>query len=258
MTSSESGSRGSAVTLRRERPSPLRSVPSGRDSTSRKMAWSPDHSSRWSRKSTMPASAHCRSSTTMTTGRYSDSRSKKSRQPEKSSSLAEHLRARQAEQLAEARGDELPVGRIGDPALEAGAEPLGDEVERVLLADLQPGTDHLRQRPVAHALAVGEAAPGVPEDVAGEAVDVLEELPGEARLADAGDARDEHESGRVALGGGVEELLDEAKLVVAADEAAPRARPERCEPATAAMTRVAWKSRTGSALPLSSCSPAST
>ena len=34
--------------------------------------------------------------------------------------------------------------------------------------------------------------------------------------------------------------------------------PERCEPATAATTRVAWKRRTGSALPLSSCSPAST
>ena len=130
----------------------------------------------------------------------------------------EHLWGRQAEQLAEAGGDELPVGRIGDPALEPGAQPLGDDLLGVLLADLQPGPDHLRERPVAHALAVGEAAPGVPEHVAGQAVDVLEELPGEARLADTGDARDEHEAGRLALGRGVEELLDEAKLVVATDE----------------------------------------
>ena len=55
----------------------------------------------------------------------------------------------------------------------------------------------------------------MPEHLAGETVDVLEELPGEPRLADAGDAGDEHEPGRVPLGGGVEELLDEAKLVVA-------------------------------------------
>ena len=98
------------------------------------------------------------------------------------------------------------------------AQPLGDEVERVLLADEQPGTDHLRQRPVAHALAVGQAAPGVPEDVAGEAVDVLEELPRQARLADAGDARDEHEPCGVAVGGAVEVLLDEAKVVVTAEK----------------------------------------
>ena len=91
MTSSGSGSSGRVVTDRRERPRPLRSVPSGRDSTRRKRAWSPDHSSRWSRNSTMPASAHCRSSMTITTGRCSASRSKKSRQPENSSSLAEHL-----------------------------------------------------------------------------------------------------------------------------------------------------------------------
>ena len=130
----------------------------------------------------------------------------------------EHLGGRQAEQLAEARGDELPVGRVRDPALEPGAEPLRDELLRVLLADEQSCPDHLRQGPVAHALAVGEAAPGVPEHLAGEAVDVLEELPGEPRLADAGHAGHEHEARRLPLGGGVEELLDEAQLVVASRE----------------------------------------
>ena len=39
----------------------------------------------------------------------------------------QHLRGGQAEQLAEPGGDELPVGRIRDPALEPGAQPLGDD-----------------------------------------------------------------------------------------------------------------------------------
>ena len=126
----------------------------------------------------------------------------------------EHLGRRQPEQLPDAGGDELTVGGIGDPSLEPGAETLGYDVEGVVLADEQPRPDHLRERPVADALAVGEAATGVPEDVAGEAVDVLEELPGEAGLPDTGHARDEHEAGGAALGGSVEELLHQAEFVV--------------------------------------------
>ena len=97
----------------------------------------------------------------------------------------------------------------------------------------------------------------MPEHVAGEAVDVLEELPGEAGLADAGDAGDEHEAGRVALGRGVEELLHEAQLVVAPDEGrledagALRAGDGRDDP-----RRLVEADRL--ALPFSSCSPAST
>ena len=112
----------------------------------------------------------------------------------------EHLGSRQSQELAEAGGDELPVGSIFDPALEAGPHPLGDDFLWVLLADLQPCADHLRQRPVADALPVGKTAPGVPEHGSGQAVDVLFELPGEARLADAGDTRDEHHARRAALG----------------------------------------------------------
>ena len=91
----------------------------------------------------------------------------------------QHLWTRQPEQLAEPGRDELPVGRVGDPALEPGPEPLGGELLGVLLADQKPCPDHLRQRPVADPLPVGEAAPGVPEHLAGETVDVLEELPGQ-------------------------------------------------------------------------------
>ena len=46
----------------------------------------------------------------------------------------EDLLGRQTKQLAKAGGDEIPVGGILDPTLEAGAEPLGDDVLRVLLA----------------------------------------------------------------------------------------------------------------------------
>ncbi len=42
----------------------------------------------------------------------------------------------------------------------------------------------------------------------------LKNSQGNSGLPDAGDTRDEHEPGRVALGGGVEELLDEPQLVV--------------------------------------------
>ena len=58
----------------------------------------------------------------------------------------------------------------------------------------------------------------MPPDVVGEAVDVLLELPRQARLADAADADDRDELRSALLGRGVEELLDEPELAVAPDE----------------------------------------
>ena len=51
-----------------------------------------------------------------------------------------------------------------------------------------------------------------------EPVEVLLELPGEARLADPGDPDDRDQVRLALLGAGVEELLDQAQLAVAADE----------------------------------------
>ena len=63
--------------------------------------------------------------------------------------------------------------------------------------------------------------------------------------------------GRALLGGGVEELLDESQLAVAADERRLEAgRLERASRRPDA-TRSAWKSWAGSALPFSSWVPAS-
>ena len=58
----------------------------------------------------------------------------------------------------------------------------------------------------------------MPAVVVREPVDVLLELPGEPRLADAGDAVDRDELRAALVGGGVEELLDEPQLAVSADE----------------------------------------
>src|SRR5581483_6805133 len=86
------------------------------------------------------------------------------------------------------------------------------------LEDLRARAHHLREGPVGDALAVREAASPVPPRVLREAVEVLEELPREARLADPGDAGDLDELRLRLLGGGVVELLDEPQLALAPDE----------------------------------------
>src|SRR5207245_1853818 len=91
-------------------------------------------------------------------------------------------------------------------------------VDRLLLSDPGAHPHHLSQRPVGHALAVGEAAAAVPVDDLHESVDVLLELPGEARLADPGDADDGDEVRLFLLGARVEELLEQAQLAIATDE----------------------------------------
>ena len=55
----------------------------------------------------------------------------------------------------------------------------------------------------------------MPVDVQGQAVDVLVELPGQSRLADAGGTHDREQPRASPLHGAVEELLDEPQLAVA-------------------------------------------
>ena len=78
--------------------------------------------------------------------------------------------------------------------------------------------DHLAERPEGDALAVGGDAAVVPVDRLDEAVDVLQELPGQAALADARRPDDRHEAGPPLAGRRVEEVLEQAQLLVAADE----------------------------------------
>ena len=58
----------------------------------------------------------------------------------------------------------------------------------------------------------------MPEDGVDHAVDVFQELPGKPALADAGLPGDRHESNASVAGRGVEQVLEEPQLGVAADE----------------------------------------
>ena len=117
-----------------------------------------------------------------------------------------------------------------DVGLEHGARASPRAVRVLVLGDPRPPAHHLGQRPVRDAVAVGEAAAAVPPDVRREAVDVLLELPGEPRLADPGDADDRDERRALLVGGGVEEILDQAQLAPSRPTngaSSPAARPRR-------------------------------
>ena len=122
------------------------------------------------------------------------------------------------EQVSEARLDPVLLVRIRDVLLDRGPELSSGRRRLLVLDDVAAHPHHLRERPVGDALPVGEAATAVPPGVVGQPVDVLEELPGQARLADAGDARDRDELRLLLVRGAVEQLLDQAQLAVAADE----------------------------------------
>ena len=91
---------------------------------------------------------------------------------------------------------------------------------RLVVGLEQAGTppDHLAERPEADALAVGRAPPDMPVGRVDHAVDVLRELPAETGLADAGGADDRDESGAPFAARRMEQVLEQAQLIVAADE----------------------------------------
>ena len=124
----------------------------------------------------------------------------------------------QPEQLGQARLDEAPLFGIRDvliqrrPQLRQGGRAL------LVLDDAGAHPDHLGQRPERDAVAVGEASASMPPDVGGQAVDVLLELPGQPRLADASDADHGHQVRSTLIGRGVIELLRQPKLGITAGE----------------------------------------
>ena len=122
------------------------------------------------------------------------------------------------EQRKEGRLDPAPLGLIRD----VGPERLGDlRPGRRLIVGLEqpaPLPDHLAQGPEADPVAVGRRAAVVPPDGVDQAVDVLQELPGEARLAEARRPDHAHQPGPALPGGRVEQVLEQAQLVVTADE----------------------------------------
>ena len=114
-----------------------------------------------------------------------------------------------------------------DPAALVGVR----DVRRQRLADLRPRgrfvvglqqaaatADHLAQGPERDPLTVRGGSAVVPPDVLDQAVEVLRELPGQARLADPRRAEDRDEAGALLSPGGVEQLLEQAQLVGPAHE----------------------------------------
>ena len=93
------------------------------------------------------------------------------------------------EQMREPRLDEAALVRVVDVLLDDRGE-LGERGARLLvLDDPRAHPDHVRERPVGDALAVGETAAAVPVRRLDDPVEVLVELPAEPRLADPGDRR---------------------------------------------------------------------
>jgi len=120
-----------------------------------------------------------------------------------------------AEQPTKPRAHIGPLGRVGhEPGQSAGQLGRSD-LQRVFLGDPETLTHDLGQRPERHPLAVGQAAATVPPHGPGESVDILLELPTQARLTHSGRPAHHYQPRRAAFGGGVEQLLHGAQLHVA-------------------------------------------
>ena len=128
------------------------------------------------------------------------------------------LRLGEPEQLREAWLDERALALVRQMLLQRLPELRAGGVLVVVFGDSAAHPHHVGQRPVRDPVPVGQAAAAMPVRELRQPVEVLVELPCEARLADARDARDRDEVCTALLGGGVEEVLDPAQLAVAADE----------------------------------------
>ena len=89
---------------------------------------------------------------------------------------------------------------------------------RIVLRDPAAHPHHVCQRPVGHALPVGEAAAAVPVHDLAQPVEVLVELPGQPRLADPRDPRHRDQLRPTLVGTDVEQVLDLPQLAVTADK----------------------------------------
>ena len=123
----------------------------------------------------------------------------------------------QAQEVGETGLDPVALLLVFDVGLGGLAELLPSGPRVLALGDLRPHPDHLGERPVRDAFAVGEAAAALPRNQLFDSVDVLAELPGQPGLAEAGDADHRHEVGLGLIGAGVEHLLDDAELSLTPD-----------------------------------------
>src|SRR5437867_1181877 len=150
--------------------------------------------------------------------------------------------------MREPRLDEAPLLLVGDGLGYGLLELRQGRGRLLLLGDARPHPDHVGQGPVGHSLAVGKAAAPVVVRDLGQAVEVLEDLPGKPRLADPGDPDNRDQVRSALVPAAVEEVLDEPQFAVAPDERRlealrlqraagarddPKRAPERDEPVLA-------------------------
>ena len=219
IVASGSGSRCIARKLRWPEPQfGRRSRSSGRARVTMKIGLFRDHSSIDSMNSSRPASAHCRSSNTIATVPPSLMRSKKVRQAANSSSRPPAGRSSSPSRNASRGSSQWRSSSSGTCSATDAASFDRDTPGGVGLRD--PGThpDHLAERPERDAVAVGGASPVVPPDRLREAVDVLEELPGQARLADPAHAHHRDHARLPLAAGRVQHVLQLTELLGAAHE----------------------------------------
>ena len=138
--------------------------------------------------------------------------------PTREQLLAPEARLGDPEQRPQPGREELPLGRIGDPAVERERELGRGILLGCLLVDRHPLSHHLRKRPVRHAFSMRQAPPRMPQNRVRQPVDVVEELPAQTRLADARFAGDGDQSCAAALERTVKQLLDQPQVTVTADE----------------------------------------
>src|SRR5580704_2139034 len=107
---------------------------------------------------------------------------------------------------------EIAVDRIGNRALDGRAELVPRRRPVFAFDDVRASTHHLCECPIRDALPIREATPAVPAKCSLETVHVLEELPAQTGLADAGDPGDLDEVRLAVVGTGEKEILDQLEF----------------------------------------------
>ena len=202
-------------------------------------------------KSSRPESAHCRSSKTSTVVPRSPMRSKKRRQAGKSASRPP---AGDGSTPSSASSAGSTMARSASSVTKSSIVAVSPRASRrlvVVLGEAGPPAHHLAERPERDPVTVGRRSAAVPVDGLGDAVDVLLELPDQPALADAPRPGDRHEPHAPLPAGGVELFLQQAELVVAADERRLERIGRAAGRRAAATTRTARHAGTGAILPLS-------
>ena len=160
------------------------------------------------------------------------------------------------QQMREPGLDPIALLRVGDELLDGRAQLLERRRRLLLLGDAAPHLHHLDERPVGHALAVGQAAPSMPQARRRRGRRRTSRTPTTAATCRCRRSRSPR---RCALLSSAEAW--KSSLIIRSSRSRPTkgaSSPEvRRAPSEPATTRTARHRCTGSALPFISCAPAS-